>query len=150
MKTIHMWWTISVMVIVILFLIAFILIDGVVGYRKIGDLLSIVATVLSILLSIFAIIYSYITAVETTRQWSDISGAVKEIKEANSSTHSSIQIMLGIMTNIHGKVSAIDARQSGTPKQEQSTINIKQFEELMNNHPINGKVKNDSDKKRVE
>ncbi len=150
MKTIHMWWTISVMVIVILFLIAFILIDGVVGYRKIGDLLSIVATVLSILLSIFAIIYSYITAVETTRQWSDISGAVKEIKEANSSTHSSIQIMLGIMTNIHGKVSAIDARQSGTPKQEQSTINIKQFEELMNNHPINEKVKNDSDKKRVE
>ena len=150
MKTIHMWWTISVMVIVILFLIAFILIDGVVGYRKIGDLLSIVATVLSILLSIFAIIYSYITAVETTRQWSDISGAVKEIKEANSGTHSSIQIMLGIMTNIHGKVSAIDARQSGTPKQEQSTINIKQFEELMNNHPINEKVKNDSDKKRVE
>lgn len=150
MKNIHMWWTISVMVIVILFLIAFILIDGVVGYRKIGDLLSIVATVLSILLSIFAIIYSYITAVETTRQWSDISGAVKEIKEANSSNHSSIQIMLGIMTNIHGKVSAIDARQSGTPKQEQSTINIKQFEELMNNHPINGKVKNDSDKKRVE
>lgn len=150
MKTIHMWWTISVMVIVILFLIAFILIDGVVGYRKIGDLLSIVATVLSILLSIFAIIYSYITAVETTRQWSDISGAVKEIKEANSSTHSSIQIMLGIMTNIHGKVSAIDARQSGIPKQEQSTINIKQFEELMNNHPINEKVKNDSDKKRVE
>lgn len=134
MKTIHMWWTISVLVVIILFLVVYVLINQIVGYKKIGDLLSIIATILSILLSIFAIIYSYITAVETTRQWSDISGAVKEIKESNKSTHSSIQMMLAIMTNIHGKVSAIDARQSGNPSQEQSTIDIKKFEEFMNNH----------------
>lgn len=139
MKTIHMWWTISVLVIVILFLVAYVLVAQVTGYRKICDLLSIIATILSILLSIFAIIYSYITAVETTRQWSDISGAVKEIKETNSGTHSSIQMMLTIMTNIHGKVSAIDARQSSTPTQEQSTIDIKMFEEFMNNHPTTKK-----------
>lgn len=147
MKTIHMWWTISVLVIVILFLIAYVLINQVVGYRKIGDLLSIIATVLSILLSIFAIIYSYITAVETTRQWSDISGAVKEIKEANSSTRSSIQMMLAVMTNIHGKVSAIDARQSGPPKQEQSSIDIKQFEEYVNNHPMDEGTEPSADKR---
>ena len=147
MKTIHMWWTISVLVIVILFLIAYVLINQVVGYRKIGDLLSIIATVLSILLSIFAIIYSYITAVETTRQWSDISGAVKEIKEANSSTRSSIQMMLAVMTNIHGKVSAIDARQSGSPKQEQSSIDIKQFEEYVNNHPMDEGTEPSADKR---
>jgi hypothetical protein len=142
-----MWWTISVLVIVILFLIAYVLINQVVGYRKIGDLLSIIATVLSILLSIFAIIYSYITAVETTRQWSDISGAVKEIKEANSSTRSSIQMMLAVMTNIHGKVSAIDARQSGSPKQEQSSIDIKQFEEYVNNHPMDEGTEPSADKR---
>ena len=124
MKNIHLWWTIGVLTIIILFLLAYIYIDLVLCSHVIGQYLSVVATVLSIILSIFAIIYSYVSTVEASRQWADVDGAVKEIKTTNSHIHSSNQMLLTLINNIYGVVSAIGARQQIPDPTSQSINNM--------------------------
>lgn len=111
MKNIHLWWTIGILAVIILLLVAYIYVNLVLSSHIIGQYLSIIATVLSIILSIFAIIYSYVSTVEASRQWADIDGAVKEIKITNSHIHSSNQMLLTLINNIYGVVSEIGARQ---------------------------------------
>ncbi len=133
MKNIHLWWTIGVLIVVILLLIAYIYVDLVLCSHVIGKYLSVVATVLSIILSIFAIIYSYVSTVEASRQWADIDGAVKEIKTTNSHIHSSNQMLLTLINNIYGVVSAIGARQQTQASAQQTMNNIPNTQNIPGN-----------------
>ena len=129
MKNIHLWWTIGVLIVVILLLIAYIYVDLVLCSHVIGKYLSVVATVLSIILSIFAIV----STVEASRQWADIDGAVKEIKTTNSHIHSSNQMLLTLINNIYGVVSAIGARQQTQASAQQTMNNIPNTQNIPGN-----------------
>lgn len=133
MKTIHLWWTIGVLTAIILFLLAYIYIDLVLCAHVIGQYLSVVATVLSIILSVFAIIYSYVSTVEASRQWADVDGAVKEIKITNTHIHSSNQMLLTLINNIYGVVSAIGAKQDVKLSPDQSGNNMKDIQNIPGN-----------------
>ena len=133
MKTLHLWWTIGVLTAIILFLLAYIFINLVLSSHKISQYLSVVATVLSIVLSIFAIIYSYVSTVEASRQWADIDGAVKEIKTTNTHIHSSNQMLLTLINNIYGTVSAIGARQFNQAPPDQSMNSVQNVQDIPGN-----------------
>lgn len=133
MKTLHLWWTIGVLTAIILFLLAYIFINLVLSSHIISQYLSVVATVLSIVLSIFAIIYSYVSTVEASRQWADIDGAVKEIKITNTHIHSSNQMLLTLINNIYGTVSAIGARQLNQAPPDQSMNSVQNVQDIPGN-----------------
>ena len=129
MKTLHLWWTIGVLTAIILFLLAYIFINLVLSSHIISQYLSVVATVLSI----FAIIYSYVSTVEASRQWADIDGAVKEIKITNTHIHSSNQMLLTLINNIYGTVSAIGARQLNQAPPDQSMNSVQNVQDIPGN-----------------
>lgn len=106
-KGVNMWWVISLMTIIIIAMGAHIYNNQVVNGEKIISYLEFAATLLSIVLSIFAIFYSYFSALEASRQWGDVSTAVKIIENTTATIESNNQMMLATMIAIHGEVNSL-------------------------------------------
>lgn len=106
-KEIHMKWTISLMALAIIVLLAFIFIGQVLCGERIMSYLAFASTLLSIVLSVFAIIYSYFSALEASRQWSDISKAVSVILNTTEHIEDNNKTLLETVITIKGDVKAM-------------------------------------------
>lgn len=87
----HFWWLFSSLSLAIIALVSFILTDRIVNADKIMEYVSYASVILSITLSVFAILYTYTSNVQIQQQFEKINLAADNITSA--SNH------LNIMTN---------------------------------------------------
>lgn len=78
-KSPHFWWIICTLAIIIIALIAFILSNRVICADKIMEYISYASVILSITLSIFAILYTYTSNVQIQQQFEKINSAANTI-----------------------------------------------------------------------
>lgn len=101
-------WIIGILVFVVLCLVSLILCDNYLLIKQEIKFLEILATMLSLVLSLIAIFYSYSTSIESNRQWELISNAVTTIDvslDGIKSLHKQMQKDLG---NIHSQMITLD------------------------------------------
>lgn len=104
-------WVIVSMGLVIVLLVAIILLDQVCHAEKILKYLSFASTLLSILLSVFAILFSYISSSKLDGQISDINKAVETIRNTNDQLAKSNRLLVNTLFSMHEKLGLIEARQ---------------------------------------
>ena len=108
--------------------------NQVVNGEKIISYLEFAATLLSIVLSIFAIFYSYFSALEASRQWGDVSTAVKIIENTTATIESNNQMMLATMIAIHGEVNSLGGEAlRDNNKQPKVEVNSATINNIQNN-----------------
>ena len=116
--SLHMWWVICIMSVVILALLGLVYVVKMEDTEnKIINYVSFVSTLLSIVLSVFAIIYSYTSALEASRQWADVNKAVEVIKESTQNIKENNQTLLQTVISIKGDVKAIGNNSIASNKQ---------------------------------
>lgn len=76
---IHYWWSITLMALFIIVLISFILSERIVEAEKVMEYVSYASVILSITLSIFAIMYTYTSNVQIQGQFEKINNAANNI-----------------------------------------------------------------------
>ena len=76
---IHYWWSITLMALLIIVLISFILSERIVKAEKVMEYVSYASVILSITLSIFAIMYTYTSNVQIQGQFEKINNAANNI-----------------------------------------------------------------------
>jgi hypothetical protein len=94
-------------------------------YEKFVDQLSFLWTCISILLSIFAIFYSYVSIIESQRQGNEIEKSYQAIKKENEHTGQLLELYLKSQTAILERVSRIEGYQSMYQgKQQPLNVNV--------------------------
>lgn len=131
-KHIMMWWVIVLMALTIVALISFIYCNKVLQGSDILKYIEFAATLLSIVLSIFAILYSYFSALEASRQWGEINKAVSVMEKTTETIEKNNETLLATVIAIHGEVNAMTGV-SGNANNVQEVIVPPQVVEL-NNH----------------
>ncbi len=84
-KSPHFWWIISLLSVTIVALIAFILTGRITCASILMEYISYASVILSITLSIFAILYTYTSNVQIQRQFEKINSAANSINETSGS-----------------------------------------------------------------
>lgn len=83
-KSPHFWWIICILGIIIIALVAFILSDRVLCADRIMEYISYASVILSITLSVFAILYTYTSNVQIQQQFEKINSAANTITSTSS------------------------------------------------------------------
>lgn len=99
--SVHFWWVIVVLLAVLIIQTALLCTDIQVFENRIMTFLSFTATLLSIVLSTFAIMYSFYSMQEASRQWSDVTKAVTTIHNYTDALSRSTQQVLEQVININ-------------------------------------------------
>jgi len=138
-KNLMMWWVIVLMGLTIIALITYIYTDKVLEGSDILKYVEFAATLLSIVLSLFAISYSYFSALEASRQWGDINTAVSVMGKTTETIEKNNETLLATVIAIHGEVNAM----TGVPENanNRQTVEVApQVIELNNldNHAVAG------------
>ena len=119
----HFWWLIIILSVTIIALLAFILSERVVDAKEIMEYISSFALLLSIVLSIFAILYTYTSNVQIQLQFDKINASANNINEVSTK-------WIETASQISDKIERLEKRQeelnkkfdnnnplpSGTPK----------------------------------
>lgn len=130
-KNVMMWWVIVIMGLTIIALISFIYCDQKLQGSDIVKYVEFAATLLSIVLSIFAILYSYFSALEASRQWGEINTAVSVMEKTTETIEKNNETLLATVIAIHGEVNAM----TGVPENannRQKVVPIPQVNGLNN------------------
>ncbi len=107
----HFWWLFSLLSITIIALFAYILTDKVSGADKIMEYISYASVILSITLSIFAILYTYTSNTQIQQQFEKINSAANNITSTSSNltaTNNKLNENLGIILE---HLESIDTKQ---------------------------------------
>jgi len=83
-KSPHFWWIISILSVTILGLVAFVLTDRIACADRIMIYISYASVILSITLSVFAILYTYTSNVQIQQQFEKINAAATTIQTASN------------------------------------------------------------------
>lgn len=135
-KFIHMWWVIGLLVVLLIISLCLGIYERVVCANTIIDLVSFISSMLSIVLSVFAIFYSYFTSIESSQQWGDIKTCVKEMKESTNSIKENNRQLLYTMIQISGTVksteSLLKSSSSTTVTNQTSIENLDSLKKVSN------------------
>lgn len=142
-KHIMMWWVIVLMGLTIIALISFIYCDKVLQGKDILNYVEFAATLLSIVLSIFAILYSYFSALEASRQWGEINKAVSVMEKTTETIEKNNETLLATVIAIHGEVNAMTGVAENANNVQEITV-PPQVDEL-NNHDAHVAANNGND-----
>lgn len=107
----HVWWTIILMFVVIVALVAFVLTDMVLQGDIIMEFISYASSILSITLSIFAIQYTYTSNNQIQQQFEKINTAAENIKDTAARLNNTNQDLEKNLSAILDKLEHIDASQ---------------------------------------
>lgn len=106
-KSPHFWWIICTLGFIIIALIAFILSNRIEGADKIMEYISFASVILSITLSVFAILYTYTSNVQIQQQFEKINAAANTITDTsknltvtNEKLNANLDIILEHLENI--------------------------------------------------
>lgn len=112
-KNTNLIWVISTLVIIIILLVATILLDRICCAERIVKYMNYTSTLLSIVLSIFAILFSYHSSMKLDQQISSINVAVEVIKATNNQIGQSNQTLVSTLFAMHEKLGHLEASQPG-------------------------------------
>lgn len=107
-------WIISSLCLIIILLVATLLLDKVLCAERIVKYLSYTSTLLSIVLSIFAILFSYYSSIKLDQQITSINAAVEVIKATNNQIGQSNQTLVSTLFAMHEKLGHLEANQLGS------------------------------------
>ena len=124
-KNVIMWWVIVLMGLTITALISYIYSDRVLHGAAILKYVEFAATLLSIVLSIFAILYSYFSALEASRQWGDINTAVSVMEKTTETIEKNNETLLATVIAIHGEVNAMTGDTGGVSNKQDAIVDPK-------------------------
>ena len=105
--TVHFWWTLSLMVIIIIILLSLLLTNRLNCDSRIMTFLSFTSTLLSIVLSVFAVMYSFFSMQDASRQWKNVDKAVKVIEAYTNIINGNNQQLLEQVISINRNIGSI-------------------------------------------
>ncbi len=110
-KSPHFWWIIGNLVALLILSVAYNIVYRQNDTAIVLTYISAASTLLSITLSIFAILYTYVSNVQIQQQFEKINNAAEEIKEAAAKSTIASDSMSANMTEIIAKLGDIDKSQ---------------------------------------
>lgn len=111
-KSPHFWWIISLLSVIIIALIAFILTERTACAEIISEYISYASVILSITLSVFAILYTYTSNVQIQQQFEKINSAANNIREASTSLITTNNRLNDSLNTIMDRLGNIDESQN--------------------------------------
>lgn len=96
----HLWWSVSILVILVIGLVAYILTYRVMSADILMEYISFASVILSITLSIFAILYTYTSNIEIQRQFDKINSASDRITSTSKELDANLKIILNHLEKI--------------------------------------------------
>lgn len=105
---IHAKWIIGVLLFIIIGLVTFIINFHVIGKETIINVVSLFSTLLSIVLSLIAIYYSFSTSKSTERQLNEVSACVTKMEEITSGIKNEINLVMNTVIRINATVKSTD------------------------------------------
>jgi len=110
-KSPHFWWLFSILGIIIIVLIAYILTYRVLSADEIMEYISYASVILSITLSIFAILYTYTSNVQIQQQFEKINTAANNITSTSDNLTMTGNKLNENLETILNRLESIDDRQ---------------------------------------
>lgn len=108
----HFWWIVSLLSLSIIGLVAFILTNRMLDDKVIVEYISYASTLLSITLSIFAILYTYTSNVQIQQQFEKINTAATNIREVSSDLNTTNAELKGSLDCLLDRLTGIEQSQS--------------------------------------
>lgn len=112
----HFWWLMSILGMTIIVLIAFIMTDRILGAYKIMEYVSYASVILSITLSVFAILYTYTSNVQIQQQFEKINSAAAgitstsdKLSETGKKLADNLDDILERLDSIRGSIDDLNA-----------------------------------------
>ena len=105
---IHAKWIIGILLLIIIGLVTFIVNFQVIGKETIINVASLFSTLLSIVLSLIAIYYSFSTSKSTERQLNEVSGCVTKMEEITNGIKNQINMIMNTVIRINATVKSTD------------------------------------------
>lgn len=108
----HFWWIISTLGLTIIALVAFVLTNRIACANKIMDYISYASVILSITLSVFALLYTYTSNVQIQQQFEKINSAAGNIISASERLKTTtVKLDENLGTTILQHLESIDIKQ---------------------------------------
>lgn len=107
----HFWWLICLLSVIIIALVSYILSDRVLCADNIMEYISYASVILSITLSIFAILYTYTSNVQIQQQFEKINTAANNITSTSESLTNTGNLLNENLETILTRLESIDNRQ---------------------------------------
>lgn len=99
-SSLHFWWIICILAVLIIILLAYILTYRVMCADILMEYISFASVILSITLSIFAILYTYTSNTEIQRQFDKMNSAADRINSTSKELDKNMNIILSHLKNI--------------------------------------------------
>lgn len=107
----HFWWIVCIMGLSIIALVPYILIGRIDNGNKLMEFITAFSTILSIILSIFAIQYTYTSNVQIQQQFEKINSVADDIRSTSSKLNSTCGILDNNLDKILNSLENIDQHQ---------------------------------------
>ena len=104
----HAKWTIGVLMLIIIGLVTVVVNFQVIGKETIINVASLFSTLLSIVLSLIAIYYSFSTSKSTERQLNEVSACVTKMEEITNGIKNQINMIMSTVIRINATVKSTD------------------------------------------
>lgn len=114
MSKTNTWWTITLMALIIIALATHILIGVDIAPGRILRYISYGSTLLSITLSVFAILYTFLSNNKIDREFADLNRATNEIKATNELLKGNLEMIIRAVERTNEAVNNIPSRLSNT------------------------------------
>lgn len=125
----NFWWTIALLVIVIVVLLAFLFTTRVSEERpSILLFMEFSGTLLSIVLSVFAIAYSHTSMTESNRQWSYVDKATKQIETNTNQIFNNNNNLLLLVYELSNTIHHMDGMMGSNYQRQSSIESIRKLE----------------------
>lgn len=108
---IHMWWSIVIISLLLIGSVSFILSERIINAESLSEYISFASVLLSITLSIFAILYTYTSNVQIQEQFNKIDSAATNIRDVSYQLHDVGSRLGESLLDIQNKLTNIDLAQ---------------------------------------
>ena len=108
---IHMWWSIVIISLLLIGAISFIFSERIINAESLSEYISFASVLLSITLSIFAILYTYTSNVQIQEQFNKIDSAATNIRDVSYQLHNVGSRLSESLLDIQNKLTNIDIAQ---------------------------------------
>lgn len=108
---IHMWWSIVIISLLLIGAISFIFSERIINAESLSEYISFASVLLSIILSIFAILYTYTSNVQIQEQFNKIDSAATNIRDVSYQLHNVGNRLSESLLDIQNKLTNIDIAQ---------------------------------------
>lgn len=143
-KSPHFWWIISVMGVIIIVLLSFIVTNNIICAHIISEYISFASCLLSIILSIFAILYTYISNAQIQQQFDKINVAAttiqtasKDLMTTNVKLEQSLELILNTLKELDSGQQKMSSQISSIANSRNDNVAKDKLFDISNNQSMN-------------